>query len=98
MLHTSITGTSFFAVTPGVTLSIKRLDIFLCPTPGMAISKTTKCPVPCARIVKSALILEWEDTLLPLSRLAARGPHLSWHGEEEQRKVGEAVELAEGEE
>ena len=43
-------------------------------------------------------MLEWENTLLPLSRLAVRGLHLSWHGEEEQSKVGEAVELGEGEE
>ena len=102
MLHTCVTGTSFFAITPGITLRVICIVIplrkSLCPTPGTAISMINECPLPRAFIMQFAPILEWEIALLPLSCLAVRGPHLIWHGEEEQRKVGEAVELGEGEE
>ena len=99
MLHTCVTGTSFFAITPGITLRVVQQRFFLGATPGTFISPIElEYPLPCAFIIQFAPGLEWENALLPISCLAARGPHLSWHGEEEQRKVGEGVELGEGEE
>ena len=86
-------GASFSAVTP----AIIPPRIFYRATPGPAISGTSKCVVPCALCVLSTHILEWEDTLLPVSRLALRsGPHVCGQGDEEDD--GEAVELDEGDE